>query len=36
MPDAGNYWRIIELAKVKHLYSFPTAIRAIRKVDSKS
>lgn len=34
-PDAGTYWRVVEKAKVKHLYTAPTAIRAIRRDDSK-
>ncbi len=34
-PDAGTYWRVVEKAKVKHLYTAPTAIRAIRREDSK-
>jgi propionyl-CoA synthetase len=32
-PDAGTYWRVVEKAKVKHLYTAPTAIRAIRRDD---
>ena len=32
-PDAGTFWRIIEEYKVKVLFTAPTAIRAIKKVD---
>ena len=34
-PDAGGYWRVIERTKVKHLYTFPSAIRGIKGMDSK-
>lgn len=32
-PDAGVFWRIIEDYGVKALYTAPTALRAIRRVD---
>eukprot|EP01043_Picozoa_sp_COSAG02_P079690 COSAG02_NODE_18567_length_932_cov_0.801921_2_plen_72_part_01 len=32
-PDAGTYWRIIEKYKVANMFTAPTALRAIRKVD---
>ena len=32
-PDAGTFWRIIEEYKVNHLFTAPTAFRAIRKED---
>lgn len=32
-PDAGTFWRIIEEYQVKVLFTAPTAIRAIKKVD---
>ena len=32
-PDAGTFWRVIEKYGVKGLFTAPTAIRAIRKVD---
>ena len=32
-PDAGAFWRIIEEHKVKVLFTAPTAIRAIRRMD---
>lgn len=33
-PDAGTYWRIIEQHKVNHMFTAPTAIRAIKKEDN--
>jgi propionyl-CoA synthetase len=33
-PDAGTYWRIVEKTKVKHLFTAPTAVRAMRRDDS--
>ncbi|SEE53292.1 propionyl-CoA synthetase [Arthrobacter alpinus] len=32
-PDAGAFWRVIEQHKVKALFTAPTALRAIRKMD---
>ena len=32
-PDAGAFWRVIEEHKVKVLFTAPTAIRAIRRMD---
>ena len=32
-PDAGAFWRIVEEYRVKVLFSAPTAVRAIRRVD---
>ena len=32
-PDAGTYWRIIERYKVANMFTAPTALRAIRKMD---
>jgi propionyl-CoA synthetase len=32
-PDAGAFWRIVDEYKVKVLFTAPTAIRAIRRVD---
>jgi propionyl-CoA synthetase len=32
-PDAGAFWRVVEEHQVKVLFTAPTAIRAIRKVD---
>lgn len=32
-PDAGTFWRVIEEYRVKVLFTAPTAIRAIRRVD---
>ncbi|MBB5640086.1 AMP-binding protein [Cryobacterium roopkundense] len=32
-PDAGAFWRVIEDYKVKVLFTAPTAVRAIRRVD---
>jgi propionyl-CoA synthetase len=32
-PDAGAFWRIVEEYKVKVLFTAPTALRAIRRVD---
>ncbi|KAI9007108.1 acyl-coenzyme A synthetases/AMP-acid ligase [Gaertneriomyces semiglobifer] len=34
-PDAGAFWRIIEEYGVKSLFTAPTAIRAIKRDDSK-
>lgn len=33
-PDAGVFWRMIEQHKVNHMFTAPTAIRAIKKEDS--
>ncbi|GAB16597.1 propionate--CoA ligase [Gordonia effusa NBRC 100432] len=35
-PDAGAFWRIINEHKVNALFTAPTAIRAIRKVDPEA
>ncbi len=35
-PDAGAFWRVIEQHKVKALFTAPTALRAIRKVDPEA
>ncbi|NMO00234.1 propionyl-CoA synthetase [Gordonia sp. TBRC 11910] len=35
-PDAGAFWRIIDEHKVNALFTAPTAIRAIRKVDPEA
>lgn len=32
-PDAGAFWRLVEEYKVKVLFTAPTALRAIRRVD---
>lgn len=32
-PDAGSFWRVVAEHRVKVLFTAPTAIRAIRKVD---
>ncbi|HEY8911933.1 AMP-binding protein [Lacisediminihabitans sp.] len=32
-PDAGAFWRVVSDYKVKVLFTAPTALRAIRKVD---
>ncbi|MDN5616752.1 MAG: propionyl-CoA synthetase [Kocuria sp.] len=32
-PDAGAFWRVVEEAGAKVLFTAPTAIRAIRKAD---
>jgi propionyl-CoA synthetase len=32
-PDAGTFWRVIEEHKVKCLFTAPTALRAIKRVD---
>ena len=32
-PDAGTFWRVIEQHRVRVLFTAPTAIRAIKKVD---
>jgi len=34
-PDAGTFWRVVEEYQVKTLFTAPTAIRAIKKEDSK-
>ena len=34
-PDAGTFWRVIAEHKVKTFFTAPTAIRAIKKEDSK-
>jgi propionyl-CoA synthetase len=33
-PDAGVFWRMVEQHKINHLFTAPTAIRAIRKEDN--
>ena len=32
-PDAGAFWRVIEQHRVEAMFTAPTALRAIRKVD---
>jgi propionyl-CoA synthetase len=32
-PDAGQFWRMIDRHRVEALFTAPTALRAIRKVD---
>jgi len=32
-PDAGSFWRVVSEHRVKVLFTAPTAIRAIRRVD---
>ncbi|WP_199253478.1 propionyl-CoA synthetase [Mycolicibacterium mengxianglii] len=32
-PDAGAFWRVIDQHQVRALFTAPTALRAIRKVD---
>src|SRR4029450_8247339 len=32
-PDAGTFWRIVQEYGVKTIFTAPTAIRAIKKVD---
>ncbi|TDW29243.1 AMP-binding protein [Cryobacterium psychrophilum] len=32
-PDAGAFWRVIQQYQVKVLFTAPTAVRAIRRVD---
>jgi propionyl-CoA synthetase len=33
LPDAGQYWRLVQDYKVNGLYSSPTGLRCIRKAD---
>ena len=35
-PDAGAFWRVISEHNVKALFTAPTALRAIRKVDPEA
>lgn len=35
-PDAGAFWRVIAEHRVKALFTAPTALRAIRKVDPEA
>ncbi|TCC07416.1 propionyl-CoA synthetase [Kribbella soli] len=35
-PDAGAFWRVISEHRVKALFTAPTAIRAIKKVDPEA
>lgn len=35
-PDAGTYWRMVEQHGITHLFTAPTAIRAIKKEDHDS
>ncbi len=35
-PDAGAFWRVIEQHQVKALFTAPTALRAIRKMDPEA
>lgn len=32
-PDAGTFWRVVEEYRANHLYTAPTALRAIRRAD---
>ena len=32
-PDAGMYWNLVEKHKARALFTFPTAVRAIKKID---
>lgn len=34
-PDAGAYWRVIAQHKVRAFFTAPTAIRAMKRVDSE-
>ena len=34
-PDAGAFWRVIQDAQAKVMFTAPTALRAIRKADSR-
>lgn len=33
-PDAAEYWRVVERHRVNALFTAPTALRALRKVDA--
>ena len=33
-PDASNFWRLISRHKVKTMFTAPTALRAIKRVDA--
>jgi propionyl-CoA synthetase len=35
-PDPGAFWRVIDQHKVKALFTAPTALRAIRKMDPEA
>ena len=35
-PDASTFWRIVEEYKVNSMFTAPTALRAIRKVDPEA
>lgn len=35
LPDAGIFWRIISSYGVTHLFTAPTALRAVRSADPK-
>ena len=35
-PDAGAFWRVVAEHRVKRMFTAPTAIRAIRKVDPEA
>ncbi len=35
-PDAGAFWRVLSQHRVKALFTAPTALRAIRKVDPEA
>lgn len=35
-PDAGAFWRVIDDHRVKALFTAPTALRAIRKMDPEA
>ena len=34
-PDAANYWRTIERHRVNAMFTAPTAIRAVKRIDEK-
>jgi len=33
IPDTNIYWKLIEKYKAKSIFTFPTALRVIRKAD---
>ena len=33
IPNAGEYWRIVEKYRVNGMYSSPTALRSLRRED---
>ena len=34
-PDAGAFWRVIQQYRATHMYTAPTALRAVRRADPK-